>query len=88
MANLGAEVSRIISAKEKGDSVLVAGAQERAEQMLSEIRGLPDMQSRMAEIEMLGEVIRSLTDSVSELHITPQNIKSYFMPFAMRLMTT
>ncbi len=87
MANLGAEVSRIISAKEKGDTVLMQGAFERAGKMLSEIKTLPDMQSRKSEIEALSEAISSLAYPVSGLHIAPQNIKSYFTPFALRLLS-
>lgn len=86
MANLGAEVSRIISAKEKGDAVLMQGALKRAERMLDEIKSLPDMQPRIAEIEMLGEAIQSLPRPAPELNIPHKNIKSYFMPFAMRMM--
>ena len=87
MANLGAEVSRIISAKERGDDMMVQGALERAERILDEIKGLPDIQPRIAEIEMLSMAIHSITNSTSELHVAHQNIKSYFMPFAMRMMS-
>ena len=87
MANLGAEVSRIIAAKEKNDKVLLQGATLRADRMLDEIKTSPDMRPRLAEIEMLSQAIHAVGDSVSELHISPQNIKAYFMPFAIRLMT-
>ena len=87
MANLGAEVSRVISAREKGDTALMQGALERAEKMLSEIKTLPDIQSRIAEIEMLSEAINSLAYPASGLHIAPRDIKSYFTPFALRLMS-
>ena len=87
MANLGAEVSRIISAKEKSDSTLMQGALERAERILDEIKGLPDIQPRIAEIEMLSHAIRSLASPTQDLQVAHQNIKSYFMPFALRVMS-
>lgn len=87
MANLGAEVSRIISAKERGDTVMMQGAFERAKSMLNEIKGLPDIQPRIVEIEMLSEAISSLAYPVSGLHIAPRDIKSYFTPFTLRLMS-
>jgi len=87
MANLGAEVSRIISARERGDEALVQGALERAKQILLEVRTLSDMQPRIEEIETLSKAIGSLTDSSLGLHISPQNIKSYFTPFALRAMS-
>lgn len=88
MANLGAEVSRVISAKERGDNALMQGALERADLMLDEIKKSPDMQPRVSEIEMLSQAIHSLVHPVSELNIASRNIKSYFMPFAMRMMHT
>jgi hypothetical protein len=87
MANLGAEVSRIISARERGDAVLMQGALERAEKMLVEIKALPDIQPRIAEINMLSEAISSLVYPVSGLTIAPRDMKSYFTPFAMRMMS-
>ncbi|MEK7157263.1 MAG: hypothetical protein AAB709_01785 [Patescibacteria group bacterium] len=87
MANLGAEVSRVISAKERGDTVLMQGALERAGLMLDEIKKSPDMQPRMSEIEMLSQAIQSIVNPVSELRIASQNIKSYFTPFALRMMS-
>lgn len=87
MANLGAEVSRVISAKERGDEVLMRGALERAGLMLDEIKKSPDMQPRMSEIEMLSQAIQSITNPATKLRIAPRNIKSYFTPFALRMMS-
>lgn len=88
MANLGAEVSRLISAKERGDVVLMQGALKRAEHILAEIKALPDMQPRITEIEMLSSAIHSLAAPVAEFTITTKGIKSYFTPFALRTMAT
>lgn len=87
MANLGAEVSRVISAKERGDDALMQGALQRSESMLQEIEKMPDMQERSAELQMLSQAIQSIVNPASELHIASRNIKSYFTPFALRMMS-
>ena len=50
MANLGAEVSRIISAQEQKDADTASTALARAENILDEITRLPDMQPRAQEL--------------------------------------
>lgn len=91
MANLGAEVSRIIAAQERTSDVGSASeahvALTRAKNILGEIRSLPDMQPRMQELDALDRAIHTLVSndfrSVSLAHL-----KSYFVPFALRLMAT
>ncbi|MEK7555810.1 MAG: hypothetical protein AAB523_00810 [Patescibacteria group bacterium] len=86
MANLGAEVSRIISAQEQKDADTASTALARAENILDEITRLPDMQPRAQELKTLSEVLRSLAAPISSHAISPAHLKSYFTPFAMRLM--
>lgn len=87
MANLGAEVSRIISAQERGDGDSVGSALLRAENILNEIALLPDMKPRAQELEALTKVLRSFATSDSH-GISSIHLKSYFTPFAVRLMTS
>jgi len=88
MANLGAEASRIISAQERGDKDYARAALLRAENILNEIMYLPDMKSRAEELKTLDEVLHSLVAPVSSHPISPAHLKSYFTPFAIRLMTS
>lgn len=86
MANLGAEVSRIISAQERGDGDSAGSALLRAENILNEIAHLPDMQSRTQELDALSKAIRSIATNASG--VSPISLKSYFTPFALRLMAS
>ncbi len=86
MANLGAEVSRIISAQERGDKDSVGSALLRAENILNEVMSLPDMKPRAQELEALNVALRSLVAPVSSRTISPAHLKSYFVPLAVRLM--
>lgn len=53
-----------------------------------EIKSLPDMQARLEEIEMLSKVIESILGSEPTLNIPTKDIKSYFVPFSLRLMAS
>lgn len=87
MANLGAEVSRIISSKEKHEDILAKEALLRANKIIIEIKALPDMKTRLQEIDALSKVIESILESKPILNIPAKDIKSYFIPFSLRLMT-
>lgn len=88
MANLGAEVSRIISAQERGDKDSAGSALLRAENILNEIAHLPDMKPRAQELETLAEALHSLVTPISSHTISSAHLKSYFTPFAVRLMAS
>lgn len=84
MANLGAEVSRIISAKERGEDDLAKSALLRAEKMLSEIRTFPEMAPREIEISPLEQTIRSIIEPNPGIAVSPYHLKNYFLPFVSR----
>ncbi|MBI5148041.1 MAG: hypothetical protein HZA37_02745 [Parcubacteria group bacterium] len=88
MANLGAEVSRIIGAQERGDKDSANAALLRAEKILNEIARLPDMQTRAQELEALAKAVHSITADNSSRAVSPAHLKSYFIPFAERLLAT
>ena len=85
MANLGSEVSKIISAKEKNDGEMLDLARAKATLILSELKQLPDTKNN-TEIDILAKVIADLTKKVSAFHISSKNLKAYFLPFTLRLM--
>lgn len=88
MANLGAETTRLISAREQNNHDNARASLTRAEHILDELSALPDMQSREEELAILRESLKKLANEQSGSSITPQYIKSYFTPFALRLMAT
>ena len=86
MANLGAEVSRIILLTEKHDDALAREAFIRANKIITEIKALPDMKTRLQEIDALSKVIENILESKPAFHVPAKHIKSYFLPFSLRLM--
>lgn len=88
MANLGAEVSRIILARNKNDSKLTLEALNRARKIIDQIKSCPDMESRAGEIKLLDEAIQDSASDNPRFKIMPQNLLSYFTPFTMRLMSS
>ncbi len=86
MANLGAEVSRVFSYKEKGDAVNVERASLRAKKIISEIMQFEEMKPREKEIEKIVDVIDS-TVSNNGLIISKNDIENYFNPFALRFLS-
>ena len=87
MANLGSEVSKIISAKNRNDAILLDTYLTQAKKILKEIMAMPDMKSREAEIKILSDVIEDISSENPSMNISAVNIKSYFTPFVMRLMS-
>ncbi|HEC30742.1 MAG TPA: hypothetical protein ENI66_01870 [Candidatus Yonathbacteria bacterium] len=86
MANLGAEVSRIISARDRGDIVASHSALLRAEKMLEQIKKIVDMKPRTIELDALGVALRSCAKNNEEERVSTTHIKSYFIPFAVRML--
>ncbi len=87
MANLGAEVSKIISAKKRNDNLLLGEYFKKANKILQDITALPDMEKRKFEMERLSEVIQDMINPRPVLTCSSENIISYFTPFAIRLMS-
>lgn len=86
MANLGAEVSRIFSARDRKDEVQVRECFERALKILKEIMTMSDMKERLVEINSLSNIISDLASPNPILHISRKNISSYFIPFSLKIM--
>ncbi len=88
MANLGAEVSRIFSAKEAIDEKRVKESFERAQKIIEELMTIPDMKTRKVEVDLLREAILSATKLDNNSDSSKKNLMTYFTPFALRLMNT
>lgn len=81
MANLGAEVERILLWKEKNNQQMIESACNRAQMILDQIMKFPDMPSRAKEIKILNEAITSLASKTPKYAIVPEHIRGYFAPF-------
>ena len=86
MANLGAEVSRLIAACQRSDPELTRAALERADTIIQQIERREDIQPRIEEIRLLSQAIHSFAKPDENMSISPQSLKSYFIPFAIRSM--
>lgn len=86
MANLGSEVSRLLSFEEKGDVVEVEKSYQRSKRILEQIEDCPQMKSRHMEVAILGEVIEDLVTSKKKYSVYSEDLQNYFIPFATRLL--
>jgi len=86
MANLGAEVSRALSAQEKGDTQATENAITRSMSIIEKILSFEEMKPRTGEINILKKILKSISEN--NTNFSPresENLKSYFYPFALRL---
>jgi hypothetical protein len=88
MANLGSEVSKIISAKQRNDQTLLSTYLNQAHKILKDLLAMPDMKPREVEIKTLEKVIEDMSQPKPTMKISTQSITSYFTPFAIRLMSS
>lgn len=88
MANLGAETARLVAARERKDREETGSSLARAEHILDEVLALPEMKSRQEELAILRDSLKNLALEQESASISPLHLKSYFTPFALRLMTT
>ena len=86
MANLGAEVSRLISSKKKGDIILARAAQERAQRIIEDVKMSSDMRERHGEIDMLADVLSDFGKEQRQYSVNAEELENYFRPFALRLL--
>ena|SRR3989344_8809764 len=86
MANLGSEVSRLLSWKAKGNSLQIEKCHGRAKKIISEIKQLRDIGERSKEMEILRMVISDTASSSPSLRVTPKQLNDYFSPFTLRMM--
>jgi hypothetical protein len=86
MANLGSEVERILDAYESRNPSRIIACLERADRIVEQLYASPDMQPRLTEIETLSEVIKDFGNEVRQYTVEPDELRSYFTPFALRLM--
>lgn len=86
MANVGSEVTRMISARNSHDTDLLNGALERALAIIVQIKTKPEMKAREYEINTLELVLRDAGMPDPQFKISDKNLKEYFVPFTVGLL--
>lgn len=87
MANLGSEVSQIFSHIEKGDLSSAKSSHSRAERIVRTLLLHPGMKNRTGEVEILEEIMEDVFAPHRRFLITKAEIESYFLPFALRVLS-
>ncbi len=82
MANLGSEVSRAFSFKEKNEQKFFEESVSRCKNILDKVMSLSEMKNRKSELSNLQNIL-SNPDLFLE---NKKSLQSYFDPFALRLM--
>lgn len=86
-ANLGSEIQRIFTWKEKGDTEAMKNAYDRAVLIIEKIREFGN-QSANAEMNLLEENIGKLVSEKEEFYFDRNQMSAYFNPFAIRIMNS
>lgn len=84
-ANLGSEVTRLLKAKSEHDSERMRGAYARACGIVEELEAGTDAGGK-SESAILRMVLDDLMRTTPHLSVRPETLKSYFLPFARRVL--
>ena len=86
VANLGSEVQRIFSWKEKGDKEAAENAYKRAILIIDKIKNFGNKNANI-EMDILLDSLKDLIYEKPEF-IDRNQMSAYFNPFALRVMST
>lgn len=84
VANLGSEVQRIFSWKEKGDKEAMENASQRALSIIATIKDFGNLNAS-AEMDILENSLHYLVENTDNSSSLKKELASYFYPFAMRV---
>jgi hypothetical protein len=84
VANLGSEVQRIFSWKEKNDEVALKNAYNRALGIIETVRSFENMNAN-TEMSILQKALEDLVSGNKNSYLSRNQISSYFNPFAFRV---
>ncbi|MBM2818074.1 MAG: hypothetical protein HW401_664 [Parcubacteria group bacterium] len=87
MANLGSEVHRIFTLKEKGLLKEADGALNRALGIIEKLLNHPDLEGRTEEIKMLKGYLEQSAKG-ERVQFLKEEWQRYFSPYANRLSST
>lgn len=86
MANLGSEVSRLLSARERGDTAEMEHSLERAETIFAALETSGISKGGHVEVKILKEVIKDVCSKEPSLSVNPQALRDYFHPFTKQML--
>ncbi len=86
MANLGAEVSRLFAARNRGEKA-VEPALDRCKQIINDFLHVEEHVSRKREILLLKDVLEDVATGENRYNVSEEDLEEYFLPFALRLQT-
>jgi DNA/RNA-binding domain of Phe-tRNA-synthetase-like protein len=84
VANLGSEVQRIFSWKEKNDEMALKNAYNRALGIIETVRSFGNMNAN-TEMNILQKVLEDLVSGNKSSYLNRNQMSSYFNPFAWRV---
>lgn len=87
LANLGSEVNRIFTLKEKGQLKEAEGAYTRAMGIVEKLLNHPDLEGRTGEIKMLKDYLEQSMKS-EHAQSLKKEWQGYFSPYANRLFSS
>lgn len=83
LGNIGSEVNRAICWKDKGDIKKVNGSAERVLELIDLTITDKRWSNKLREILFLREVFCDYFFNLSNYNVTTQQLKNYFLPFAL-----
>lgn len=84
MANLGAEVSRFLADRARGDDETSSASLARARGIIDKLFSHPEMIGRTGELTTLRAVLDDIMSGSRQFLVSTADLEEYFMPFAMR----
>ena len=85
-ANLGSEVTRLLVAKRERDVERMHGAYERACGIVDELKVSTNVGGQF-ESAILQTILDDLMKTNSTFSISAKSLQSYFLPFALKVLT-
>lgn len=84
MANLGSEMTRLLSARDRGDRTAMAVAAERCLTLADRAIAAETIAAHRREIAMLKTIISDTLSANPQYAVTQGSTTAYFYPFALR----
>ena len=86
MAHIGSEVTRAVNLKEKGDKGLGQGSGWRVLEMIDLTLADKRWRNRLREVFLLRDVFCDYVFDAGNFEVSGDNLKEYFLPFALLAM--
>jgi len=85
MANLGSEMERVFSWREKGDNEAMEHACDRATAIIDKVDIAPASDGGK-ELSLLKKIIEDIKSNTQNYSIQRNSMRAYFIPFVLKMM--